>query len=100
MSALLSEERINTELQALSNWQQDGTAIVRKAALPSFPDAITAVDRIAELAERADHHPDIDIRWRNLKFSCSTHSEGGITDKDINMARSIDGVLAEFVANG
>jgi hypothetical protein len=59
------------------------------AKLPSFPAAITVVDRVAEIAEERDHHPDIDIRWRTLTFRCSTHSAGGITEADIKLAGSI-----------
>jgi 4a-hydroxytetrahydrobiopterin dehydratase len=62
---------------------------VRTAKLPSFPAAITVVDRVAEIAEQRNHHPDIDIRWRTLTFRCSTHSAGGITEADVELAGSI-----------
>jgi 4a-hydroxytetrahydrobiopterin dehydratase len=52
------------------------------------------VDRVAEVAEQLDHHPDIDIRWRTLTFACSTHSAGGVTDRDITLARRIDEIVA------
>ncbi len=60
---------------------------------PGFLDGIEAVRRVAERAEAADHHPDIDIRWRTVTFVLVTHSEGGITDKDVAMAREIDALL-------
>ena len=60
----------------------------------SFPDAIKVVDQVAVVAEELDHHPDIDIRWRTLTFACSTHSEGGVTGKDMELARRIDGIIA------
>ena len=59
----------------------------------SFLDGIEAVSQVAQLAERADHHPDIDIRWRTVTFALATHSEGGITEKDLQLAREIDGLL-------
>ena len=59
----------------------------------SFLEGIDAVGRVAELAERSDHHPDIDIRWRTVTFALVTHSEGGITEKDVLLARGIDAVL-------
>ena len=54
----------------------------------------TPCKRVGEHAESKDHHPDIDIRWRTVTFALVTHSEGGITDKDVQMARDIDGILA------
>jgi 4a-hydroxytetrahydrobiopterin dehydratase len=90
MPTLLDDAAITEALSTLTSWERDGDSLVRKAALPSFPAAIAVVDRVAEIAEKADHHPDIDIRWRNLTFRCSTHSAGGITDLDIALAGAID----------
>jgi 4a-hydroxytetrahydrobiopterin dehydratase len=53
------------------------------------------VDRVAEVAEEMDHHPDIDIRWRTLTFRCVTHSAGGVTTRDIALANRIDRILAD-----
>ena len=66
-----------------------GDALVRDAELPTFPVAIGVVARVGEIAEGRDHHPDIDIRWRTLTFRCSTHSEGGITQRDVDLAAAI-----------
>lgn len=93
VSKLLTDEQVSDALSGLSGWSRDGDSIVRTAELPSFPAAIEAVRRVAEIAEARDHHPDMDIRWRTVTFRCSTHSEGGITDKDIDLAREINGVL-------
>ncbi|WP_343958604.1 4a-hydroxytetrahydrobiopterin dehydratase, partial [Pseudonocardia alaniniphila] len=82
MAELLDDSAITAALADLPGWEREGNAIVRTAKLPSFPAAITVVDCVAEIAETRDHHPDIDIRWRTLTFRCSTHSEGGITEKD------------------
>jgi 4a-hydroxytetrahydrobiopterin dehydratase len=89
MAQLLDDAAITTALNDLPGWERDGDALVLAATLPSFPAAITVVDRVAEIAEDRDHHPDIDIRWRNLTFRCSTHSEGGITDLDVALAGAI-----------
>jgi 4a-hydroxytetrahydrobiopterin dehydratase len=94
MAQLWDDEQVTGALAGLTNWQRDGDAIVRTAKLPSFPAAIEAVRAVAEIAEARNHHPDIDIRWRTLTFRCSTHSEGGITGKDVDLAREIDRVLA------
>ncbi|WP_433292530.1 4a-hydroxytetrahydrobiopterin dehydratase [Pseudonocardia sp. CA-142604] len=89
MAELLDDSAITAALADLPGWEREGNAIVRTAKLPSFAAAITVVDRVAEIAETRDHHPDIDIRWRTLTFRCSTHSEGGITEKDTALAASI-----------
>ena len=59
---------------------------------PDFPTAIALVDAVAVAAEEADHHPDIDIRWRDVLFVLSTHSEGGVTGKDVALAERIGGI--------
>jgi 4a-hydroxytetrahydrobiopterin dehydratase len=93
MAQLWDDERVTDALEGLTDWQRDGNAIVRTATLPSFPAAIEAVRAVAEIAEARNHHPDIDIRWRTVTFRCSTHSEGGITNLDIELASEIDRVL-------
>ena len=95
MAELWDDEQINAALAGLTDWQRDDDAIVRTAKLPSFPAAIEAVRAVAEIAEARNHHPDIDIRWRTLTFRCSTHSAGGITGKDVELAGEIDRALAD-----
>jgi 4a-hydroxytetrahydrobiopterin dehydratase len=70
----------------VTDWQEQGDALVREFELPSFPAAIGFVDRLAELAESENHHPDIDIRYRRVTVRWTTHSEGGVTAKDHEMA--------------
>jgi 4a-hydroxytetrahydrobiopterin dehydratase len=94
MAELLDDAAITEALAGLPGWARDGDALVRTAKLPSFPAAIGVVDRVAEQAEAMDHHPDMDIRWRNLTFRCSTHSAGGITDLDVTLAGSISQEVA------
>ncbi|WP_433278623.1 4a-hydroxytetrahydrobiopterin dehydratase [Pseudonocardia xinjiangensis] len=89
MAELLDDAAIASALTDLPGWEREGDAIVRTATLPSFPAAVAVVVRVAEIAEDRNHHPDIDVRWRTLTFRCSTHSAGGITEKDVVLAASI-----------
>jgi 4a-hydroxytetrahydrobiopterin dehydratase len=93
MVEILNDTQADEAVAKLSGWTRDGVTIERTTKLPSFPKAIEAVDKVAELAEAADHHPDIDIRWRTVTFRLSTHSAGGLTEKDFALAARIDGVL-------
>ncbi|WP_416063074.1 4a-hydroxytetrahydrobiopterin dehydratase [Rhodococcus indonesiensis] len=93
MAELLSDADIEAALVDLPAWQRDGNAIVRTVESPSFPEAVALVDRVAEAAEAANHHPDIDIRWRKVTYSLSTHSAGGITASDVELARTIDSLV-------
>ncbi|EHR52598.1 pterin-4a-carbinolamine dehydratase [Saccharomonospora marina XMU15] len=93
MADVLSEERIDEALTHLPQWRRDGDAIERSVELANFPQAIQVVNRVAEIAESVNHHPDIDIRWRTVRFRLSTHSEGGITEKDVTLAEEIDEVI-------
>lgn len=93
MAEILNDKQADEAVTKLSGWTRDGVTIERTANLPSFPKAIEAVGKVAELAEAADHHPDIDIRWRTVTFRLSTHSAGGLTEKDFSLASQIDGVL-------
>jgi 4a-hydroxytetrahydrobiopterin dehydratase len=97
MAELWDDEQVSGALAGLTDWQREGDAIARTAKLPTFTAAIEAVRAVAEVAESRDHHPDMDIRWRTLTFRCSTHSAGGITGKDVELASEIDRVLAELV---
>ncbi|MEO3771959.1 4a-hydroxytetrahydrobiopterin dehydratase [Micromonospora sp. B9E7] len=93
MADLLTADAVRKELGGLSDWSGDPTGIGRTAQLSSFPAAIAVVDRVAAVAEELDHHPDIDIRWRTLTFRCVTHSAGGVTHRDIELARRIDEII-------
>jgi 4a-hydroxytetrahydrobiopterin dehydratase len=94
MAELLDDAAITAALDDLPGWERAGDALVRTAKLPSFPAAIAVVDRVAEIAQERDHHPDIDIRWRTLVFRCSTHSKGGITELDVALAAAISEQIA------
>lgn len=90
MAELLTDEEISDALTKLPFWQRDGDSITRTAELADFARAMEAVNRVAELAESVNHHPDIDIRWRKVTFRLSTHSAGGLTAKDVSLAEQID----------
>lgn len=97
MATLLSTDELTDQLATLAGWSGDTTAIRRSVELPTFPAAIEVVNRVAQVAEDMDHHPDIDIRWRTLTFTCATHSAGGVTDRDVELARHIDEIVATAV---
>ncbi len=92
--ALLSDDEVDAAARTLDGWERTDGALRRSITFESFLDGIEGVRRIAELAERADHHPDIDIRWRTVHLALSTHSAGGITNQDVELARQIDEELA------
>jgi 4a-hydroxytetrahydrobiopterin dehydratase len=90
---VLTDEQVDAAARDLDGWERTDGALKRSVKFDAFLDGIDAVRRVGELAERKDHHPDIDIRWRTVTFALVTHSEGGITDKDVQMAREINEVL-------
>ena len=87
---LLDAQEIRTRLDGLQGWNREGDMIRKTYTLDSFAEAIAFVNRIADLAERVNHHPDIDIRYDRVGCSLSTHSEGGLTEKDFDLARKLD----------
>jgi 4a-hydroxytetrahydrobiopterin dehydratase len=90
--ALLGDDGVRAALAELPAWSGDASQITRSVEAPDFLTGIRIVEDVAQVAETMNHHPDIDIRWRTLSFMLSTHSEGGVTDKDVELARSIDDV--------
>ncbi|GAB2732857.1 4a-hydroxytetrahydrobiopterin dehydratase [Salinifilum aidingensis] len=97
MVELLSEERITESLEHLPEWKREGESISRTVEFPSFTQAIQAVNRIAEIAESEDHHPDVDIRHTVVRFACTTHFLGGLTENDFSLAREINGVVEQLL---
>jgi 4a-hydroxytetrahydrobiopterin dehydratase len=90
MTELLSEEDITSRLEG-SHWQREGDEIVRQWQLADFAEAMAFVNRVAELAEEANHHPDILIHgWNKVRLSLTNHSAGGLTEADFGMAARID----------
>ncbi|WP_421844704.1 4a-hydroxytetrahydrobiopterin dehydratase [Mycobacterium sp.] len=91
--AVLTDEQVDAALPELNGWERIDGTLRRSITFPTFLAGIDMVRRVAERAEAKDHHPDIDIRWRTVIFALVTHSAGGITERDISMARDIDGIL-------
>lgn len=91
--AVLSDEQVDAALPEIPGWERAEGALRRAVKFPTFMAGIDAVQRVAERAEAADHHPDIDIRWRTVKFALVTHSAGGITENDLAMAREINAIV-------
>lgn len=90
MATLLSADAVTTALTELNGWDGDVLAISRSVTAPTFAAGIRLVDAVAEIADAMDHHPDIDIRWTTITFTCSTHSAHGVTDLDLTLARRIN----------
>jgi 4a-hydroxytetrahydrobiopterin dehydratase len=100
MAELLSADDVSAALAELDGWEGDTAQIKRSVKAPTFAAGIRLVDAVAEIADGMDHHPDIDIRWTTITFTCSTHSKGGVTDADVALARRIDDLAAAIKPNG
>jgi 4a-hydroxytetrahydrobiopterin dehydratase len=88
--AKLNETEIAQRLKALPQWAREGDAIRKTFTFGKFADGIRFVDRVAVAADAMDHHPDIDIRYTKITTTLSTHSAGGLTAKDFDLAAKID----------
>jgi len=88
--ATLSTETIAQELTKMPGWSYQGKELQKKFTFPSFLPGIGFVNQIARAAESAGHHPDITINYNVVGISLSTHSQGGVTEKDFDLARQID----------
>ncbi|HZR29715.1 MAG TPA: 4a-hydroxytetrahydrobiopterin dehydratase [Terriglobales bacterium] len=87
---LLNEDEIRKNLEALPGWKLTGKAIERQLEFPDFKAAMKFVNAVAEAAEAANHHPDITIHYNKVSFVLTSHDSGGITQRDIKMARKIN----------
>jgi 4a-hydroxytetrahydrobiopterin dehydratase len=92
--AKLTAQAIEQQLQTLPGWELNDGAISKLFRFNEFLEGIDFVNRVSRIAEAADHHPDIHINYTRVTFVCSTHSEGGVTDKDISLAREIEEAFA------
>ena len=93
----LSAEEVTAHLADCPGWSADGDSIARTYVLPTFADAIAFVTRLAFDAEAADHHPGLQVNYRKVIVSWSTHSAGGLTEKDFNGARQSDMIAMRFL---
>jgi 4a-hydroxytetrahydrobiopterin dehydratase len=91
---LLSAEELQDGLRTLApGWSVAGTALVRKVEFDSFLTAVRFITELAPVAERLDHHPDLRLSWRTVELSLSTHSAGGLTALDLELARELDAII-------
>lgn len=88
--AVLNDDEIQRRLQQLPGWEHDGDALKREFKFDDFAGSIDFVNRITPPAEEMNHHPDITISWNRVGITLSTHSEGGITENDFELAQRID----------
>jgi 4a-hydroxytetrahydrobiopterin dehydratase len=88
--ATLSDEEIGERLGALEGWERDGEAIAKSFDRGDFKGSVEFVDSIVEPAEEMNHHPDLAISWSEVKVTITTHSEGGLTANDFELAKRID----------
>jgi len=88
--AVLSSREVEDRIKDLEGWEVSGNEIRKVYKMKNFIDSIGFVNKVAILAEKADHHPDILIKYSKVSISLSTHSEGGITEKDFNLASQVD----------
>jgi 4a-hydroxytetrahydrobiopterin dehydratase len=88
--SLLSQQEIERRI-AGSEWNREGNSLVREWKLSDFAGAIAFVNRVADIAERANHHPDLLVHgWNHVRLTLSTHSQGGLTEADFSLASEID----------
>ena len=88
--ALLSDEEIEQRVGALDGWERQGDAIVKEFDNGDFKGSVDFVNRLMPVAAAMNHHPDLEISWATVKVSISTHSEGGLTANDFELAARID----------
>lgn len=88
--AVLTDSEVQQALASLSGWQRNGKAIQRIFEFPDFKAAMEFVNKIADAAEQANHHPDIDIRYNKVTMALISHDSGGVTQRDVRMAERIN----------
>ena len=89
----LSPDDVATALSRLPAWSGGADGIERTIELPSFRAAVEAISMIADVAEQLDHHPDLDLRWTKVRVAVVTHSAGGVTELDLELARRVDALF-------
>ena len=92
--AVLSDAEVRQALTGLRGWQKNGIAIQRVFEFPDFKAAMQFVNKIADTAEQANHHPDMDIRYNKVTMALVSHDSGGVTERDVRMAEKINQVAA------
>ena len=95
---LLAPHQLADALASLPQWSREGEAITRSVRCSSFREAIGLVNAVADAAEAADHHPDIEVVWRRVTFRLTSKASGGLTARDVDLARAIDRIAASSAA--
>jgi 4a-hydroxytetrahydrobiopterin dehydratase len=90
--AALNDEDAQAKLSGLDGWVRSGDAIERQFQFEDFTGSVEFVDRLTPVANEMNHHPDLAISWNKVTVTLTTHSEGGLTDKDFELAAKIDGL--------
>jgi 4a-hydroxytetrahydrobiopterin dehydratase len=98
MSRLLTDEEIERQLGDLPGWRRDSESIVASYDAPDFPTAVQLIVGAGDEAEQMNHHPDVDLRWKVTHWRLSTHSAGGLTQLDIELAHRISQIAARLNA--
>lgn len=93
MSELITAEELEAVLKKCPEWEAEGKAITRTVEFEEFSEAIDFVNDLAEIAEEAQHHPDIDIRYTKVTLVLTTHDVGGVTELDVELAQRIDNLV-------
>jgi 4a-hydroxytetrahydrobiopterin dehydratase len=88
--ARLSDEEVEERLDAVEGWEREGAAIVKEFDNGDFKGSVEFVNRLTPEAEEMNHHPDLEISWKTVTVTITTHSEGGLTEGDFELARRID----------
>lgn len=97
MTEKLNEEKIIARMQEIPRWRREGDAIIRDVTCEDFCRALALVNEIGEHAERQDHHPDILLHgWNKVRVILSTHSAGGLTENDFQLARILEPMVAKY----
>jgi 4a-hydroxytetrahydrobiopterin dehydratase len=86
----LTEPEITAALESIPDWRREGDWLIRTVECPTFRASIALVGRVADAAEEANHHPDIEINWRRVTFRLTTKASHGLTAKDVSIASTID----------
>jgi 4a-hydroxytetrahydrobiopterin dehydratase len=88
--SVLPDAEVTAALGTLPGWEREGDEIVKTFDCGSFPAAVAFVVQVGFLAEQANHHPDIDVRWRRVRLALTTHDAGGLTTLDVELARAVE----------
>jgi 4a-hydroxytetrahydrobiopterin dehydratase len=98
MSRLSTDEEISQLLDSLPGWRREGDALVASYDAPDFPSAVQLIVQAGDEAEQMGHHPDVDLRWKVTHWRLSTHSAGGVTQLDIELAQRISQAASRLAA--